>query len=287
MRLSRRLQSEGIGNVDRIKASAAPGAPRLKPPLSTQNLEDHMNFRVAFLLIPILTFAQESVDVVYLLDGSIIRGSIIEQTPNQSLKIQSGANLFVIQMDKIEKIKRESTGINQGVLQGSESDNDSPLKTGATLLSGSINYSKVTYDGKDIGSVTSFEPSIGYFFSKSTCLNVGFLHSSQIQKYDDIKNTYSSTGFNVGLRFYQDLSANFAYAGAQYVTLTRRMKWEEDGYDDESDSYTDNYVFFEVGIMQKINRYVYFDIGANYLNGMGDNKSGTLSFGIGLATFIK
>jgi hypothetical protein len=246
-----------------------------------------MNFRVALLLIPILAFAQESVDVVYLLDGSIIRGSIIEQTPNQSLKIQSGVNLFVIQMDKIEKIKKESAGENQIAMQVSESDNDSPLKIGATLLSGSVSYSKITYDGKDRGSITSFEPSIGYFFSRSTCLNVGFLHSSQIQKYDDRKNTYSSTGFNVGLRFYQDLSPNFAYAGAQYVTLTRRMKWEEGGYDDESDSFTDNYVFFEAGIMQRINRYVYLDIGASYLNGMGDNKSGTLSFGVGLATFIK
>jgi len=246
-----------------------------------------MKFRIAFLLIPILAFAQESVDVVYLLDGSIIRGAIIEQVPNQSLKIQSGANLFVFQMDKIEKITKESIGENQGARPNSEPNNDSPLKTGTTLLSGSISYSKITYDGKDIGSLTSIEPSIGYFISKSTCLNVGFLHSSQVQKGDGIKLTYSSTGINFGLRFYQDLSSNLAYAGAQYVTLTQRMKWEESGYDDESDSQTDNYIFFEVGIMQRINRYVYFDIGANYLKGMGDNKSGTLSFGVGLATFIK
>ena len=48
-------------------------------------------------------------DVVYLKNGSIIRGIIIEQVPSQSLKIQTrDRNVFVFKMDEIEKITREN-----------------------------------------------------------------------------------------------------------------------------------------------------------------------------------
>ena len=44
-------------------------------------------------------------DVVYLKDGSIVRGKIIEQIPAKSLKIQTqDGNIFAYQMDEIEKI---------------------------------------------------------------------------------------------------------------------------------------------------------------------------------------
>ena len=47
-------------------------------------------------------------DVVYLKNGSIIRGMIIEQIPNKSIKIQTkDGNVFVFEMDEIEKITKE------------------------------------------------------------------------------------------------------------------------------------------------------------------------------------
>jgi len=47
-------------------------------------------------------------DVVYLKNGSIIHGVIIEQVPNQSIKIQTrDNNVFVYKMDEIEKIAKE------------------------------------------------------------------------------------------------------------------------------------------------------------------------------------
>jgi len=54
----------------------------------------------------------EDQDVVYLKDGSIIRGTIIEQVPNVSLKIKTGdGSVFVYQMDEVEKISKvEGTG---------------------------------------------------------------------------------------------------------------------------------------------------------------------------------
>lgn len=48
------------------------------------------------------------VDVVYLKNGGIIRGMIIEQIPNVQLKIQTkDESVFVYKMDEIEKITKE------------------------------------------------------------------------------------------------------------------------------------------------------------------------------------
>jgi len=47
-------------------------------------------------------------DVVYLKDGSIIKGTIIEQIPNVSIKIKTkDGNVFNYKMEQIEKIAKE------------------------------------------------------------------------------------------------------------------------------------------------------------------------------------
>lgn len=69
-----------------------------------------------FLLVAILfsgaIFANAQVmqDVVYLKNGSIIRGIIIEQVPNKSLKIKIGdGSVFVYEVADVEKITKEET----------------------------------------------------------------------------------------------------------------------------------------------------------------------------------
>lgn len=53
-------------------------------------------------------FAQALEDVVYLKNGGLMRGIIIEQIPNQSLKIQTREmNVFVYKFEEIEKIAKE------------------------------------------------------------------------------------------------------------------------------------------------------------------------------------
>lgn len=52
--------------------------------------------------------AQNLQEVVYLKNGSIVRGVIIEQIPNKSLKIQTAdGSIFAYQMDEVEKITKE------------------------------------------------------------------------------------------------------------------------------------------------------------------------------------
>lgn len=62
-----------------------------------------------FTTISLLSFGQNQYqDVVYLKNGSIIRGIIIEQIPNKSIKIETyDKSLFVFTYDEIEKITKE------------------------------------------------------------------------------------------------------------------------------------------------------------------------------------
>lgn len=54
------------------------------------------------------TIKEQLVDVVYLKNGSIIRGNIIEQVPNIQIKIQTkDGNIFVYKMEEVEKMTRE------------------------------------------------------------------------------------------------------------------------------------------------------------------------------------
>lgn len=57
---------------------------------------------------PSSLLADEYQDVVYLKNGSIIHGIIIEQIPGESIKIENVAgDIFVFTMDEIEKITKE------------------------------------------------------------------------------------------------------------------------------------------------------------------------------------
>ena len=62
-----------------------------------------------------IAFAQSNYqDVVYLKNGSIIRGVIIEQIPNQSLKIKTaGGSLFMFKMNEVEKIEKYGSNLQQ------------------------------------------------------------------------------------------------------------------------------------------------------------------------------
>lgn len=55
--------------------------------------------------------AQDRRDVVYLKNGSVVRGVIFEQVPGEYLRIETAAgNVFVFQMVEVERIEREPAG---------------------------------------------------------------------------------------------------------------------------------------------------------------------------------
>ncbi len=66
---------------------------------------------IFLLFIAQLSLAQTNFrDVVYLKNGSVIRGIIMEQVPGKSIKIETAEkSLFVFQMDEIEKMVKEQS----------------------------------------------------------------------------------------------------------------------------------------------------------------------------------
>lgn len=61
-----------------------------------------------FMLVPFIANAQNYEDVVYLKNGSVIRGVVVEQVPYQTLKIQTkDGNIFAYNFSDIEKITKE------------------------------------------------------------------------------------------------------------------------------------------------------------------------------------
>jgi TM2 domain-containing membrane protein YozV len=62
-------------------------------------------------IMPSICYSQqeELQDIVYLKNGSIIRGDIVEQVPGQSIKIRTAdGSVFVYQMGEVEKITKEA-----------------------------------------------------------------------------------------------------------------------------------------------------------------------------------
>jgi hypothetical protein len=73
-----------------------------------------------FILTVTVLFAQNNFqDVVYLKNGSVIRGVIIEEVPNESLKIETtDGSLFVFTISEIEKMAKERVDVSQqGVIE--------------------------------------------------------------------------------------------------------------------------------------------------------------------------
>ena len=70
---------------------------------------------ISLLLLVIASVAYTQInyqDVVYLKNGSIIRGFIIEQVPKKSIKIETySGNIFVYQMEEIEKLTKEKEAV--------------------------------------------------------------------------------------------------------------------------------------------------------------------------------
>lgn len=64
---------------------------------------------IIFIGIHIDSNAQSYKEVVYLKNGSIINGIVIEQVPNESLKIQTAdGSIYVYKMSEVEKITKEA-----------------------------------------------------------------------------------------------------------------------------------------------------------------------------------
>jgi V8-like Glu-specific endopeptidase len=82
-------------------------------------------------IISISAYSQSNYqDVVYLKDGSIYRGIILEQIPNKTIKLEIiGKNLIVFKMEDIEKMTREPISAETATIQPVSEKETNSVKT--------------------------------------------------------------------------------------------------------------------------------------------------------------
>ena len=219
--------------------------------------------------------------MVYLKNGSIIHGVIIEQIPNVHIKIQSGSNLFVYKIDVIEKITKELTQNKSSIYSSDNKNEISSLTKGAKSISGVVSYTTASNDGDDTFTSLSINPSIGYFLTNNFSAHIGLIFSSYSTEQWDYSS--SDRGFNFGGRFYTPVAFGLSYFGLHYSAYTTKTEWG----DGDSDKSTSNSFSIRGGVLQGLNDFVYLDYGIRYYKGIGDNKNANLSFSIGVTSFIK
>jgi len=87
----------------------------------------HLFMLVVFsLLLSASVFAAEYQDVVYLKNGSVIKGIITEQIPNESVTIETAdGNVFVYKYSEVKKFTKEhKKGVSGKKFSGKDSEND-------------------------------------------------------------------------------------------------------------------------------------------------------------------
>ena len=93
-------------------------------------------------------------DVVYLKNGSVIQGTVVEQIPNQSIKIQTAdGNLFVYRIEEILKITKEPVQVSKVYIEKIGKP-VSPLSNAEFLINplGILQFGPIINFGPRVGS---------------------------------------------------------------------------------------------------------------------------------------
>ncbi len=235
---------------------------------------------ILFVSITTLSFAQNNYqDVVYLKNGSIIRGVIIEQVPNKSIKIETAdGSVFVYQMDEIEKIAKEDKigSIKKRGFIG--------LELGANVPIGKF------ADVNDGSAKTGFQINLinfGYLFSENIGITATWFGASN--PIDGLDNDYlwSHGGLLVGPLFSFHASEKVEWdirpmIGLSWATVTN-LDLE----------YTSSFAFnIGTGFRFNVSRLIALTLGIDFTTAkfkwdIGEQSMGTIAVKGGFAFRLK
>lgn len=142
--------------------------------------------------------AQSLEETVYLKNGSIVRGVIIEQIPNESVKLQTrDGNIFVYRMEEIQKIAKEQT--ENSYRPYTQTDNSYRPYT----QTNNSYYQRSSAVRRSASNIES-----GYFGSVNFGYEIGVGEGIDRIKFD-VVNGYRilpefSIGLGVGVKYYTD-----------------------------------------------------------------------------------
>ncbi len=176
---------------------------------------------IIILLLCGALFAKEYIDVVHLKNGSIIKGIIIEQIPNKTIKIEtSGGSIFVYQMDEVVKIIKE-----EKLVTISNSSNYNPFE--------SHKLTSINPLGLVIGGISSlnFDKHISKNQVSSKKIDLWTVVSTDYYGYE---TTETGLGGGMGTRYYIPSSKPFSglFVGASFdcVFVKVNDEWDDDNY---------------------------------------------------------
>jgi hypothetical protein len=167
-----------------------------------------------FLALTVSASAQNSTqDVVYLKNGSIIRGTIIEQRPGDSYKIQTGdMSIFVYKVDEIEKITKEAA---------LKTDSSKPAKQETFYNKGRNKYISL---GGGLGNAYGvFGIRVQQRFGKEQ----GFAYHAGLGVYPGLDNFSTSLATSAGVKFFYYKSG---YINLTYGTIGRGSYYRYNGF---------------------------------------------------------
>lgn len=146
--------------------------------------------------ISIHSMAQSYTEVVYLKNGTIIRGLIIEEVPNTSLKIQtSDGSIFAYKMEEIQKITKEIKGTSQRNKTKSN-------KVKGYSLENRKSYTKSHDSGNSMKGYKGFVDA-GYIFDLNN-YNANRLEVSTTHGYQFNNSIF--VGGGLGMHYYTDVN---------------------------------------------------------------------------------
>ena len=179
-----------------------------------------MKLIISILLTLSFLFSQEYEDVIYLKNGSIIYGTIIEHVPGDYYKIKSERNIFVFKIDEIEKFSKEE--------KKSEGKSDGPhgYHTEKWYFLYTVGYNNgykwELYSDIDIKGGISMD--MGFYGHVSPKLILGWTFSQEQYKHDsmlsdfyvfDLLNAISLIGY--ANKFGQGLFYRFDIGSSTYL----------------------------------------------------------------------
>ena len=230
-------------------------------------------FLFIVLFVTTVVSAQQNnlVDVVYLKNGSIIRGVIIEQVPNELIKLQTAdGNLFVYQTSEIEKIIKEAptTQTENTLAFGEKKSNQ---RRGYIGLS--VGPSFAIGDASDFPTGVSLNLiDFGYLFNDNFGIAAKWLGTG----YSEYGADFGMGGLLGGLLASTPISPKINFEGKVLVGFAV-FTASYDGYSETSDLYFG----YDIGVGLRFNtsNKVSLLLNADYL-GAEDYSSINLTFGV-------
>lgn len=200
---------------------------------------------LSVLFISVVIYAQQNnmIDVVYLKNGSILRGIIIEQVPNESIKLQTAdGNIFVYQTGEIEKITKEAS-VNQSRKQLVYGDNDIQQRKGYIGLSLGPSFGVGDVSDIPVGIMLNLV-DFGYLFTD----NIGVAAKCFVNAHTRSGESYGVGGLMAGLLASTPISEKINLEGKALMGPCAAFGYNGDEFDT-----SEAFLGYELGVGLRFN----------------------------------